>query len=196
MTVAVLFARADSIYKTMPGCDVWDIDRDALKWPGGAPVIAHPPCRAWGRLAHMAKPLPHEKDLARWAVVQVQTYGGVLEHPAGSALWSDMGLPEPGAHDTHGGWTLVIAQNWWGHRAQKMTRLYIVGCEPCALPAVPIKLGRATHVIASPTARQRRGHPDFRPEVTKAEREHTPPQLAEWLCEVARRCGMSHKVAA
>lgn len=48
--IAVLFARQDSIYKTLPGCDVWDIERDARKWPGGCPVVAHPPCRAWGRL--------------------------------------------------------------------------------------------------------------------------------------------------
>jgi hypothetical protein len=33
--VAVLFARADSIYKTLAGCDVWDEARDALKWLGG-----------------------------------------------------------------------------------------------------------------------------------------------------------------
>jgi hypothetical protein len=46
--VAILFARKDSIYKTMPGCDVWDIDRDARNWPGGAPIVGHPPCRAWG----------------------------------------------------------------------------------------------------------------------------------------------------
>ena len=44
--VAVLFARADSIYKTLPGCDVYDIKRDARTWPGGCPVVAHPPCRA------------------------------------------------------------------------------------------------------------------------------------------------------
>lgn len=47
-TVAVLFARADSTYKTLPGTDVWDIERNAKLWPGGAPVVAHPPCRAWG----------------------------------------------------------------------------------------------------------------------------------------------------
>jgi hypothetical protein len=29
--VAVLFARADSVYKALPGCDVWGIDRDALE---------------------------------------------------------------------------------------------------------------------------------------------------------------------
>lgn len=83
-TVAVLFARADSVYKTLPGTDVWDAARDARNWPGGVPVVAHPPCRAWGRLAHMAKPKPDEKDLARWAVAQVRRFGGVLEHPAAS----------------------------------------------------------------------------------------------------------------
>lgn len=43
--VAVLFARQDSHYKSIAGVDVWDIDRDARKWPGGMPVVAHPPCR-------------------------------------------------------------------------------------------------------------------------------------------------------
>jgi hypothetical protein len=35
--VAVLFARADSVYKALDGCDVWDIERDARRWPGGSP---------------------------------------------------------------------------------------------------------------------------------------------------------------
>lgn len=194
--IAVLFARADSIYKTLPGCDVWDESRDARKFAGGIPVIAHPPCRAWGRLSHMSKPAPHEKDLARWAVAQVRANGGVLEHPAGSMLWADQFLPEPGDRDAFGGWTLVIAQSWWGHRAEKMTRLYIVGCEPRDIPAMPIRLGRSSHVIASSTARQHRGHPQFRPEVTKAERERTPPSLAAWLCEVAKRCGAMTEIYA
>lgn len=42
-TVAALFVRADSIYKTMPDVDAWDIERDARRWPGGCPVVAHPP---------------------------------------------------------------------------------------------------------------------------------------------------------
>ena len=36
-TVAVLFARADSVYKTLPGVDVWDEARDARQWPGSGP---------------------------------------------------------------------------------------------------------------------------------------------------------------
>lgn len=94
-TVAVLFARADSTYKTLPGTDVWDIERDAKLWPGGAPVVAHPPCRAWGRLRQFAKPRKGERQLAIWSVRQVRRFGGVLEHPVGSLLWKKAGLPPP-----------------------------------------------------------------------------------------------------
>ena len=46
--VVVLFVRADSIYKTLPGVECYDEARDARTWPGGCPVVAHPPCRTWG----------------------------------------------------------------------------------------------------------------------------------------------------
>src|SRR5208283_3687563 len=94
--VAVLFARADSIYKTLPGCDVWDAERDALNWHGGCPLIAHPTCRAWGRLRHFAHPREGERELALWAVKMVQRWGGVLEHPVASQLWPSANLPKPG----------------------------------------------------------------------------------------------------
>lgn len=55
--VTVLFARQDSIYKTMPYVDVYDIQRDAMTFDGATPIVAPtPPCRAWGQLSHMAKP--------------------------------------------------------------------------------------------------------------------------------------------
>lgn len=191
-TVAVLFARADSIYKTLPDVDVWDIERDARKWPGGCPVVAHPPCRAWGRLSHMAKPRPDEMDLARWAVAQVREWGGVLEHPSGSKLWGDQGLPVPGKRDKWGGHTVPIDQNWFGHRARKSTLLYVVGCAPADMPVMPIVLGAAPCIIGTPGRfngkRLKRGDQGWRPEVTHAEREHTPPELAIWLVELARRC--------
>lgn len=191
--VAVLFARADSNYKTMPECDVWDAERDARKWPGGDPVVAHPPCRAWGQLRALANPRPDEKALALFAVAQVRTFGGVLEHPKNSTLWPVAGLPAPGRRDEFGGWTLPIFQSWWGHRAEKATLLYIVGCEPADIPEMPMMLGEATHVIASSGRRRdggrlHKGDIGWRPEVTKAEREHTPPALAAWLVEIANRC--------
>lgn len=74
--VAVLFALKNSIYKTIPGCDVYDIKRNALTFPGRLPIVAHPPCRAWGRLRGLANIVEEEKDLARWALSQVRQWGG------------------------------------------------------------------------------------------------------------------------
>lgn len=178
--VAVLFARADSVYKTLPDCDVWDAERDARRWPGGCPVVAHPPCRAWGRLRQFAKPREDERDLAVFAVEQVRRFGGALEHPVGSQLWPFAGLPVPGMRDSFGGWTLPIHQHWWGHKAEKATLLYVVGVEPAAVPAIPFRIDQPTHCI-----RPAKG--SSLPTVTKAEREHTPAQLAAWLVDLARR---------
>lgn len=193
-SVAVLFARSDSVYKSIPGCDVWDVERDARRWPGGVSVVAHPPCRAWGRLRKLAKPRPDERELALFAVEQVRRWGGVLEHPAWSSLWLEAGLPLPGEFDVAGGWTLPIAQQWFGHKAEKQTFLYIVGVAPRHIPPVPLVLGRASHVISSSVRladgrRRRKGDMGWRPEVTPAEREHTPVALAVWLCDVAKRAG-------
>lgn len=182
MTVAVLFARADSHYKTLAGVDVWDAERDARRWPGGCPVVAHPPCRAWGRLRTFARPRPDEMNLARLAVALVREFGGVLEHPAGSTLWKAQMLPEPGQRDQYGGWTLAAPQKWWGHKAEKATWFYIVGCEPTNIPALPYVMGEAAYVVQS------RKRNDYRPHITKTEREHTPPLLAAWLVELAAKC--------
>lgn len=183
MTIAILFARQDSHYKSLAGVDVWDIDRDARKFPGGYQVVAHPPCRAWGRLRQFAKPRPDEKELAIFAISNVQRFGGVLEHPACSSLWNECDLPKPGEFpDEFGGWTLSIEQFHWGHKAQKATWLYIVGCAQSDIPAIPKRFGSPTHCI-----RPTKSYPRL-PSVTKAEREHTPPLLASWLVDLASRC--------
>lgn len=184
--IAILFARQDSHYKTIPGLDVYDIDRDARTWTGGCPVVAHPPCRAWGRLRAFARPRCDEKDLARWAISQVRLWGGVLEHPAGSGLWVDQHLPRPGElWDEFGGFSIEVQQWWWGHRAEKKTWLYICGTKN--LPEIPQPVGGPTHVIAN-ASRKRLGDPGYRPWCTKREREATPPAFAAWLVETARRC--------
>lgn len=186
-SVAVLFARADSNYKNDPRCDVFDIDRNALTWCGGSPVVAHPPCRSWSRMRAFAKPRDGERELALWAVEQVRRFGGVLEHPSGSALFREMGLPRPGStdRDEFGGWVLPISQKWWGHRAEKRTWLYVVGCESTAVPALPLVLGEAERVCGLWSGRDRsRARKDIGP----AEREHTPPALAQWLVDLAEKC--------
>lgn len=182
--VAALFVREDSIYKRLPGVDAWDAQRDARAWPGGCSVVAHPPCRSWGRLRQFAKPRPDEKALGPWAVEQVRRWGGVLEHPAGSTLFEHCAMPVPGVLcDAWGGYTLEVDQFHFGHKAKKPTWLYIVGVGREQLPPIPQRRGQPTHCI-----RPTRSYPRL-PSVTKAEREHTPEPLSRWLVEVARRAG-------
>lgn len=189
MNVAALFVRKDSAYKALDGVDAWDVMRNANYWPGGSPVVAHPPCSQWGGLRHMARKDPAEKGLARWAVRWVRIFGGVLEHPKGSSLWDDMGMPKPGAGvDVHGGYTLEVDQWWWGHVVNKPTWLYIVGC--AGVPPIPYKPGKSSRVVTTGHG-IRKDHPGFRSRVTQKEREYTPMELAKWLVEVARRCKQS-----
>ena len=190
--VAALYVRRDSIYKDM-GVDCWDFERDARDWPGGMPCIAHPPCRAWGVLSHMASPRPGEHHCARIAVWQIRENGGVLEHPKGSKLWKDQSLPEPGERDRWGGWTMIVPQRWWGHPMMKETRLYILGCEPRDVPEVPYTMEPATHAMGGkwlPDIKKRLGRDGVIREDARAGkvREGTPPAFAAWLVELARKC--------
>ena len=108
-TVAALYVDPKGPYPAMEGVDCWDAERDARLYPGPHPVLAHPPCGPWGPLRHLNK--KQDPDLAPLAVEQVRAWGGVLEHPKRSALWSACGLPYPGLFsDAWGGWTLEVHQ--------------------------------------------------------------------------------------
>ena len=187
--VTVLFARSDSIYKSIDGIDVWDADRDARKWPGGTPVVAHPPCRGWSRMRGFAKPLPDETGLGLWAVSMVREWGGVLEHPESSLLWRVAGLPFPGERDQWGGWTLPVHQFWWGHPCEKRTWLYVVGCPPERVPSIPLVLGEAPYVVSPCLKNVRRKRPSLSP----ADRERTPVAFANWLIDLGGRCKASRE---
>jgi hypothetical protein len=193
MTVAILFARADSHYKTLPDVEVYDMERDARTYDGPWPVVAHPPCRGWGGFSWRANVRPDERNLARLAVGLVRAFGGVLEHPASSKLWADQKLPAPGQRDQYGGWTLAMDQHSLGHRANKMSVFYIVGCDPSDIPAFPLVLGKPEFVIGD-VGRASDGNK--RPEISKAEREQTPHPLAQWLVDLARQCAMREEIAA
>lgn len=163
--VAALFCCRSGPYAAL-GCDVFDVERDARTFDLACPVVAHPPCRAWGKLRGFARPRPDERDLAVWALWVVRLCGGVLEHPASSRLWAWFGL-RPGVRDEFGGLLTVVHQAAYGHRAPKLTGLYCVGCE--VVPAVAwgqLPLGRV----------ERMG---------RAERERMPVDLARELVRAA-----------
>lgn len=156
--------------------------RDAMDYAGPLPVVAHPPCGHWGLFSWNCKQPKAWKDAGPVAVQQVRRWGGVLEHPANSALWPACGLPGPkDGHDEYGGWTLSVNQTRWGHRCMKPTWLYIVGVQgPLDLPPLPLDRP-PTHVMV----RQLSNGSD-RPELPKKLRHITPTGLAEWLVCVAR----------
>lgn len=183
--VAALYVRRDSIYKTMKDVDCWDIDRDARLWPGGCPVVAHPPCRSWGGLSHFAKPRPDERALAPHALALVRRWGGVLEHPRSSKLWPEYRLPLGPEVDAWGGFTLAIMQSWWGYPTPKPTLLYVCGLPRKAVPAPSLSLSLPPKVVDS--SRRQNGEMNGR-YLPKSQREVTPPAMAVWLVDLARRC--------
>lgn len=56
--IAALYVERGGAYWDMPGVDAWDADRDARRYAGTMPVVAHPPCQLWGAMAAV--------NYARW----------------------------------------------------------------------------------------------------------------------------------
>jgi hypothetical protein len=136
--IAALYVVKDGPYAGLPNVDPWDAQRDARKYAGPYPVVAHPPCERWGRYwsggpsVRVKRKLGDDGGCFEAALRAVRTFGGVLEHPEASHAFKRFGLPIP---DFNGGWTqpdlyggssCCVAQGHYGHRAQKMTWLYAV----------------------------------------------------------------------
>lgn len=49
--IAALFVETGGCYFNLPDVDPWDETRDARKYAGPWPIIAHPPCQLWGPFA-------------------------------------------------------------------------------------------------------------------------------------------------
>lgn len=140
-TIAALYVLEDGPYADQHGVEVWGITRDARKYNGPHPVIAHPPCERWGRYwsggpsVKVRRKLGDDGGCFSHALWAVRTFGGVLEHPEASHAWKHYGLVSPPYRggwiraDTQGGWTCCVAQGHYGHLAQKMTWLYAVGTQ-------------------------------------------------------------------
>lgn len=157
--VAALYVdTARGPYPHLPGVLAVGLPDDARLYRGPFPVVAHPSCAPWGvmRFSHGRQQRDSERDgdadCAIFAVHQVRSYGGVLEHPARSSLWKHQGLPIPGeGRDRFGGYTIEVRQVDWGHPCEKKTWLYIVGIPPRDLPPRPPPR-EPTHVIHSKTS--------------------------------------------
>lgn len=142
--IAALYVQTNGCYFNLEGVDPWDEKRDARKYNGPYPVVAHPPCQRWGKMwmgspSHVArtgerKTKGDDGGCFAAALNAVRKYGGVIEHPYGSHAWAYFGLNKP---PRKGGWikadgfgyTCCVEQGRYGHYARKPTLLYAVGCE-------------------------------------------------------------------
>lgn len=135
--ISALYVETDGCYFGLPDIDPWDVTRDARDYAGPHPVIAHPPCQRWGRFWHGSTRKPHQYLLGddggcfKAALVAVNNYGGVIEHPADSQAWTWFDLEKPkrfaGWLKTNDAWTCYVEQGHYGHMSRKPTWLYFRG---------------------------------------------------------------------
>lgn len=192
--IAALYVETGGAYYGLDGVDPWDEARDARLYPGPHPVVAHPPCSRWCRLAGLVE--------ARWghrrgedggcfaaALAAVRTWGGVLEHPAYSDAWARFDLPVPPrsggwVRGIDGGWACHVEQSRYGHVAKKATWLYAFGA-----PALPsLRWGSSldseiTALVSWCGNHVRSG--EIRPRVGKAAAARTPEAFRAMLIELA-----------
>jgi hypothetical protein len=206
MTVAALYVDPQGIYSTFPDVELWDEARDARTYAGPHPVVAHPPCSRWCRLAGLVE--------ARWghkrgedggafeaALASVRQWGGVLEHPAYSDAWLTFDLPPPPTEGWQrgicGGWSCHVEQSRYGHVAKKATWLYAYGAD-----APPSLRWGSTHdrelgLVSWCGNRVKTTHADGRKrqQVGKARAAATPPEFAAVLLGIARSVATEEETA-
>lgn len=193
MTVAALYVMANGVYSGFPDIECWGEDRDARKYDGPFPVIAHPPCASWGRMAERAfgkvfnRNIGDDKGCFEAALASVRKWGGVLEHPEDSRAFYRFGLEIPprsggwvssvDAHSNVTGWVCRVEQGHYGHRTRKATWLYACWCD---LPS--LRWGRSCPVGYEPRARRGEAYT----KLSRRQRAATPPEFAELLLSIAR----------
>lgn len=200
--IAALYVETDGAYMGLPGVDAWDEPRDARKYAGPWPVVAHPPCQRWGSMAAV--------NFARWggehnrpgndlgcfkaALRAVQTFGGVLEHPAKSRAWDFYGLSKPTARGWQqcrtGGWVCEVWQSAYGHRANKATWLYAWGARPQDLRW---ERPRGTHQVGF---HDQRGPARNKPTLSRKEANATPTEFRDVLLSIAALASQTAREAA
>jgi len=194
--ISAIFVESYGCYQNDDRLDPWDIERDARKYNLDNPVIAHPPCQKWGKMARV--------NYARWggehnkpeedggcfasALESVNRCGGVLEHPAQSYAWGRYGIEKPNRNqwtETLNGWTCEVWQSAYGHRANKATWLYYVGDKP------PFELNwdrpKGSHQVGF---QDQRGKSRNKPTLSKKEANATPIAFKEMLIKLAKHSAL------
>lgn len=192
MSVAALFVDGNGAYSRLP-VDLWDKKRDAMRYSGPSPVVAHPPCQQWVNLAAVNW-VRYRRQLPAWypggsdggmfahALDCVKRFGGVLEHPAGSWAFAAHGLPAP---TIRGGWQRTVCGLWvceidqaaYGCAARKRTWLAANVASP---PVMRWRETNGTHQVG--------WFDRAKPTLGKRAASATPEQLAVVLVDMARRC--------
>jgi len=202
-TVAALYVQRGGAYYGLEGVDPWDEQRDARLYAGPHPVVAHPPCSRWCRLAGLVE--------ARWghkrgddggcfaaALASVRAWGGVLEHPAYSDAWAAFDLPAPPQHGGWvrgfcGGWACHVEQVKYGHPAKKATWLYAFDVDLPALLWGSTADGASTALVSWCGNRTRAD--EKRPRVGKAQASKSPPAFRDLLLSMARTARVRSEAA-
>lgn len=213
--IAALYVEKGGAYYDLPGIDPWDEERDARKYPGPHPVVAHPPCQRWGKLwagqplyiknTGIRKVKGDDGGCFEAALASTRKWGGVIEHPWGSHAWAHFGLHLPpreggwistGMFD--GGWTCCIEQGRYGHYARKPTLLLVYGVSltdleslswgigaPRLDPAVVERMGLARAKRLGEVG-AKGGGKDSTPRIG------TPPAFRQLLIDIARMAHPPH----
>lgn len=185
--IAALFVATGGVYFNRPDVDPWDAERDARKYAGPWPVVAHPPCERWCKpLAFVNQTryghkVGSDDGCFESALSSVRRYGGFLEHPANSAAFDAFELPRPNsAYWSHGagGWVAQVYQGAYGHPARKKTWLYAVGPLPPLLDVSNPEPRALTSWLQRTTSKL--------PRLGKKQAKETPPAFSELLISIAR----------
>jgi len=200
--IAALFVMTNGPYFGIEGVDPWDEERDARKYAGPHPVVAHRPCERWGRYwsggpsAKVRRKLGDDDGCFAAALAAVRAYGGVLEHPEASHAFRQFGLrlpPKKGGWVPSGSrvgeWVCCVEQGHYGHPARKATWLFAVGCERPDLKWGPAPKGvRIDEGFHSAEERRRAVKTGICQRLSKRQRTVTPIPFRDLLISIARGC--------
>ena len=200
--ISALYVETGGVYFNREGVDPWDEARDARAFAGPGPVVAHPPCKRWGRYwsggpsAKVRRNKGDDGGCFAHALYAVRTFGGVIEHPEASHAWAWFGLARPHIDggwtepDAFGGRSCCVEQGKYGHRARKLTWLYVVADEYPELDWGRSPVGAYARLDAGfHSAEERNGAAcvDVPGRLRTGENLATPPEFADLLVSIARK---------